>query len=98
MTLNFGTDKMTDAFPALPAPALPLPSNLWKQNTLENQLAVRGDDRSTISMTDVSYATSLASIQSDMASMLSGTIAAIQQDNTKERREYKERDTNREAQ
>ena len=59
---------------------------------------MHGDDRSTVSMTDASFATLLQSIQSDMASMLSGTIAAIQQDNAKERRAYEERETNREAQ
>ena len=96
MTLNFGTKEMTNEFLALPPPALP--SNPWKQNTTENQLAVHGDERSTVSMTDTSYATSLASIQTDMASLLSGTIATIQADNAKERRAYEERETNRENQ
>ena len=49
-------------------------------------------------MTDASYAASLASIQTDMASLLSGTIATIQEDNAKERRAYEERETNRENQ
>ena len=96
MTLNFGTNDMTDEFPALRPPALP--ANPWKQNTTENQLAVRGEERSTVSMTDASYAASLASIQTDMASLLSGTIATIQADNAKERRAYEERETNRENQ
>ena len=96
MTLNFGTEDMVDAFPALPAPAPP--QNPWKQTTPENQLAVRGDDRSTVSMTDASFATTLKSVQSDMASLLSGTIAAIQQDNAKERRASEEREANREVQ
>ena len=30
MTLNFGTDETTDAFPALPAPVLPPAPNPWK--------------------------------------------------------------------
>ena len=96
MTLNFGTEDMVDAFPALPAPARP--RNLWKQTTPENQLAVRGNDRSTVSMTDESFATTLKSVQSDMASLLSWTILAIQQDNAKERIASKERETNREVQ
>ena len=75
MTLNFGTNETTDAFPALPAPVLPPAPNPWKQNTPENQLALR-DDRSTVSMTDALYATSLATIQSDMVSMLTGIITA----------------------
>ena len=96
MTLNFGTEDMVDAFPALPAPAPT--SNPWKQTPPENQLAVRGDDRSTVTMTDASFATTLKSVQSDMASLLSGTIAAIQQDNAKERIASEEREAQREVQ
>ena len=95
MTLNFGTEDMVDAFPALPAPART--PNPWKQTPPENQLAVR-DDRSTASMTDASFATTLKSVQSNMASLLSGTIAAIQQDNTNERRASVVREAQREVQ
>ena len=96
MTLNFGTEDMVDAFPALPAPAPT--SNPWKQTPPENQLAVRGNDRSTVTMTDASFATILKSVQSNMASLLSGTIAAIQQDNAKERKASEEREAQREVQ
>ena len=96
MSIDFGTEDVADAFPALPAP--PPRNNPWKQNPPENQLAVRGDDRSTVTMTDASYATTLQSVQSDMASLLSGTIAAIQQDNAKARLESEEREEERERQ
>ena len=96
MTVNFGTEDMADAFPAIPAPA---PTrNPRKQTPPDNQLAVRGDDRSTVTMTDASFATTLKSVQSDMASLLSGTIAAIQQDNAKERKASEEREAQREVQ
>ena len=96
MSIDFGTEDAADAFPALPAP--PPRNNPWKQNPPENQLAVRGDDRSTVTMTDASYATTLQSVQSDMASLLSGTIAAIQQDNAKARLESEEQEEERERQ
>ena len=96
MTVNFGTEDMADAFPAIPAPA---PTrNPRKQTPPDNQLAVRGDDRSTVTMTDASFATILKSVQSNMASLLSGTIAAIQQDNAKERIASEEREAQREVQ
>ena len=96
ITLNFGTKDMTDAFPALPAPAL-APPNPWKQTTTENQLALR-DERLTVSMTDNSYATSLATIQSDMASMLTGIMTANEQERKKERKIYEDREEDHEAQ
>ena len=49
-------------------------------------------------MTDASFITTLKSVQSEMASLLSGTIAAIQQDNAKERKVSKEREAQREVQ
>ena len=56
------------------------------------------DERSTVSMTDNSYATSLTSVQSDMASMLIGIMTVNKQERAKGRKVYKDREANREAQ
>ena len=66
-------------------------------NPTENQLALR-NERSTVSMTDNSYVTSLAFIKSDLESMLTGIMTVNEQERAKERKMYEYREANREAQ
>ena len=87
---------LVDAFPSLPVPA-PAPQNPWKQTTIETQLALR-DERSTVSMTDNPYATSLASMQSDLASMVTSIMTLNEQQRAEDRKQYEEREADREAQ
>ena len=94
MSLDFGTKEVADMFPSLLAPA---PTNSWEQTPPENQLALR-DDRSTASMTDNYFATTLASIQSDMARMVTTIMAVNEQERGKERKVYEDRKADREAQ
>ena len=96
MSLNFGTKEIVDAFPSLPALA-PAPPNPWKQTTTETQLALR-DEQSTVSMTDNSYARSLASIQSDLASMVTSIMTVNKYERAKDRKQYEDREANHEAQ
>ena len=96
MSLDFGTKEMVGAFPLLSARA-PAQPNPLKQTTTENQLALR-DERSTVSMTDNSYATSLASLQSDMASMVTSIMTLNEQQRTEDRKLYEDREADREAQ
>ena len=49
-------------------------------------------------MTDNSYATSLASIQSDLASMVTSIMTVNKQERAKDRKLYEDREANREAQ
>ena len=49
-------------------------------------------------MTDNFFATTLASIQSDMASMVTSVMAVNKQELAKERKVYKDREADREAQ
>ena len=94
MSLNFGTKEMTDMFPSLPPLA---PPNPWKQTPTETQLTLR-DEQSTVNMTDNSYATSLASIQSDLASMVTIIMTVNKQERAKESKLYEDRKANHEAQ
>ena len=94
MSLNFGSKESKDWFPSLPAT---MTANSWKQTPPENQLALfgkshhPGDNRSLVSMTDNSFATTLASIQSKMASVVTTIMAVNEQERAKERQVYDER-------
>ena len=89
MSLDFGPKAMAGAFLLLLPPA-PAPPNPWKQTTTKYQLALR-DERSTVSMTDNSYTTSLASLQSDMASMLTSIVTLNDKQHTEDRKLYEDR-------
>ena len=96
MSLDFGTKEMADAFSSLPAPA-PVPPNPWKQTPTETQLALR-NERSTVNMTNNSSATSLASTQSDLPSMVTSIMTVNKQERAKDRKLYEDWEANREAQ
>ena len=94
MNLNFGTNKSENTFLSLPTI---MTANPWKQTQPENQLALfgnshhPGDDQSLVSMTDNSLATTLASIQTELACVVTTMMAVNEQERTKERQVYKDR-------
>ena len=96
MSLDFGLEAMAGAFPLL-LPSVPPPQNPWRQTPTENQLALR-DERSTVSMTDNSFTTSLASLQSDIASMLTSIVTLNDKQRAEDRKRYEDREADREAQ
>lgn len=95
MSLNFGTEASANMFPSLPATTTT--TNPWKQTPLENQLSLLskshhpGDDQSLASTTDNSFATTLASLQSEMASVVTTIIVVNEQECAKEKQVYKDR-------
>ena len=96
MSLNFGAETMAGVFSSLPPPTS-APTNPWTQPTPENQLALR-EDRSTVSMSDNSFTTSLASLQLEMSRMLTSIMTQGEQQRAADKKIYDDRETVRKAQ
>ena len=96
MSLDFGPEAMVGSFPLL-SPPVPVVPNPWKPTTTENQLALR-EERSTVSMTDNSFTTSIATLQSEMSRMLTSMVTLNEQQRAADQKRYEEREIAREAQ
>ena len=92
MGIHLGTEDILDEFPTLPAP-----SNAWKTQQPENQLALLGipnpnnDDQSLISNNDGSLANTLATFETNLTTVVTTMLELNNHERARERKEDNDR-------